>query len=235
MSQLRIPEHLAIITDGNGRWAKQRGLPRIMGHKAGIESVREVVRVSSQLGVKWLTLFTFSTENWRRPEDEVSFLMNMLSDLLQREVEDLNKRGVRVMAMGRLDMLPPEVQSRLARAQELTEDNTGMRLVLALSYGGKAEIVDAARKVAQRVLAGEISPDQVDEGIVQESTYIPEMPPVDLLIRTSMELRVSNFMLWQTAYSELYFTPTLWPDFRKKSLLEAIEEYSKRERRFGGL
>ncbi len=235
MSQLKIPEHLAIIMDGNGRWAKQRGLPRVMGHKAGIESVREVVRVSSQLGVKWLTLFTFSSENWRRPQEEVAFLMKMLQELLDREVEELNRNQVRIMGMGRLDMLPPEVQSQLKRAQQRTENNPGMRLVLALSYGGKAEMVDMAREVAKRVAGGQLRPEDVDEELLQECAYIPEMPPVDLLIRTSMELRLSNFMLWQTAYSELYFTETLWPDFRKKSLLKAIEDYSKRERRFGGL
>lgn len=235
MSETGVPRHLAIIMDGNGRWATQRGLPRIMGHRAGIESVREVVRACRDVGVEWLTLFTFSSENWRRPPDEVSFLMNMLKELLARETEELHRNGVRIRYMGRINLLPPEVQDELARSVEKTRGNTYLNLVLALSYGGQAEIVDAARTIAERALAGEVDPGRIDEETFRGFLYIPEMPPVDLLIRTSMEIRISNFMLWQTAYAELYFTETLWPDFRKPELLKALEDFARRERRFGGV
>ena len=235
MSLSRVPRHLAIIMDGNGRWATQRGLPRIMGHRAGIESVREVVKACRDTGIEWLTLFTFSSENWRRPKEEVSFLMNMLRDLLARETEELHRNGVRIRCMGRTSMLPAEVQEELARAMEKTKDNTSLNLVLALSYGGQAEIVDAARTLAERALAGELDPANINEEAFQTCLYIPEMPPVDLLIRTSTELRISNFMLWQIAYAELYFTETLWPDFRKPDLLKAIEDFARRERRFGSV
>ncbi|MGC8893918.1 MAG: isoprenyl transferase [candidate division WOR-3 bacterium] len=235
MSEANIPRHLAIIMDGNGRWATQRGLPRIMGHRAGIESVREIVRACRDVGIEWLTLFTFSSENWKRPPDEVSFLMNMLKELLARETEELDRNGVRIRCMGRIKQLPQEVQDELMRSIEKTKNNTSLNLVLALSYGGQAEIADAARTLAERALAGELDPGRINEDTFQNFLYIPEMPPVDLLIRTSMELRISNFMLWQTAYAELYFTETLWPDFRKPELLNAIEDFARRERRFGGI
>ncbi len=235
MTQKRVPRHLAIIMDGNGRWATQRGLPRIMGHRAGIESVREAVRACRDVGVEWLTLFTFSSENWRRPPDEVSFLMNMLKELLAKETEELHRNGVRIRYMGRISLLPQEVQEELQKSVDRTRDNTSLNLVLALSYGGQAEIADAARTIAERALAGEVDPGRIDEETFQGFLYIPDMPPVDLLIRTSMELRISNFMLWQTAYAELYFTETLWPDFRKPELLKALEDFARRERRFGGV
>ncbi len=235
MTQKRVPRHLAIIMDGNGRWATQRGLPRIMGHRAGIESVREAVRACRDVGVEWLTLFTFSSENWRRPPDEVSFLMNMLKELLAKETEELHRNGVRIRYMGRISLLPQEVQEELQKSVDRTKDNTSLNLVLALSYGGQAEIADAARTIAERALAGEVDPGRIDEETFQGFLYIPDMPPVDLLIRTSMELRISNFMLWQTAYAELYFTETLWPDFRKPELLKALEDFARRERRFGGV
>ncbi|MEO0140017.1 MAG: isoprenyl transferase [candidate division WOR-3 bacterium] len=232
---MNVPRHLAIIMDGNGRWATQRGLPRIMGHRAGIESVREIVRASRDIGVEWLTLFTFSSDNWKRPQDEVSFLMSMLRELLAKETDELHRNGVRIRCMGRIKMLPPEVQEELQKAVEKTRNNTALNLVLALSYGGQEEIADAARAIAEKALAGEIDPGKIDEDGFRSFLYIPDMPPVDLLIRTSMELRVSNFMLWQIAYAELYFTETLWPDFRKPELLKAIEDFSRRERRFGGI
>ncbi len=235
MSETGVPRHLAIIMDGNGRWATQRGLPRIMGHRAGIESVREIVKACRDVGVEWLTLFTFSSENWKRSPEEVSFLMNMLKELLARETEELDRNGVRIRSMGRINLLPQEVQDELARSVEKTRGNTSLNLVLALSYGGQAEIVDAARTIAERALAGEVDPGRIDEETFRGFLYIPEMPPVDLLIRTSMELRISNFMLWQTAYAELYFTETLWPDFRKPELLKALEDFARRERRFGGV
>jgi len=235
LNESKVPRHLAIIMDGNGRWATQRGLPRIMGHRAGIESVREVVRACRDTGVGWLTLFTFSSENWRRPPEEVSFLMNMLKELLARETEELDRNGVRIRYMGRTGMLPAEVQEELSRSVEKTRNNTSLNLVLALSYGGQAEIADAARTIAERALAGEVDPGKINEETFQGFLYIPEMPPVDLLVRTSMELRISNFMLWQTAYAEIYFTETLWPDFRKPELLKAIEDFARRERRFGSV
>jgi undecaprenyl diphosphate synthase len=231
----KIPRHIAIIMDGNGRWAKKRGLPRILGHRTGIESVREIVRTCSELGVEYLTLYTFSRENWRRPPDEVKALMGMLKKLLRQEVDELNRKNVRIRAIGRLSDLPDEVRRELERAIKITENNTGLKLYLALSYGGRAEIVDALKKLAQRVKNNELEPDEIDEEVVRNSLYDPELPDPDLLIRTSGEMRVSNFLLWQIAYTEIYVTPTLWPDFRREDLLKAIEEYGKRERRFGGL
>ena len=235
ISHLKIPKHIAIIMDGNGRWAQKRGLPRIIGHKTGVESVREVVRVASELGVEYLTLYTFSRENWKRPKDEVMGLMNLLKRLLRIEVEELNRNNVRIKAIGRLQDLPDEVLEELERARRLTEKNDGLKLYLALSYGGRAEIVDALKKALKKCEEGKLSPDGIDEESFRQFLYDPELPDPDLLIRTSGEMRVSNFMLWQIAYSEIYVTPTLWPDFRREELLKAIEDYSKRERRFGGI
>jgi len=234
-SQLKIPRHIAIIMDGNGRWARKRGLPRIVGHKTGVESVREVIRVASELGVEYLTLYTFSKENWKRPKEEVMGLMNLLKRLLRMEVEELNRNNVRIKAIGRLQDLPDEVLKELERARRLTENNDGLKLYLAISYGGRAEIVDAFKKALKKWEEGELTPDSIDEESFREFLYDPELPDPDLLIRTSGEMRVSNFMLWQIAYSEIYVTPTLWPDFRREELLKAIEDYSKRERRFGGI
>jgi len=231
----KIPRHIAIIMDGNGRWAQKRGLPRILGHRTGIESVREIVRTCSELGVEYLTLYTFSRENWKRPTDEVKALMGMLRKLLRQEVEELHRRNVRIKAIGRLFDLPDEVIKELKRAIEITKNNNGLNLYLALSYGGRAEIVDAAKNVAYKVKRGELNPENIDEAVVRNSLYDPELPDPDLLIRTSGEMRISNFLLWQIAYTEIYVTPTLWPDFRKEELLAAIEDYGKRERRFGGL
>jgi len=234
-SQLKIPRHIAIIMDGNGRWARKRGLPRIVGHKTGVESVREVIRVASELGVEYLTLYTFSKENWKRPKEEVMGLMNLLKRLLRMEVEELNRNNVRIKAIGRLQDLPDEVLKELERARRLTENNDGLKLYLAISYGGRAEIVDAFKKALKKWGEGKLTPDSIDEESFREFLYDPELPDPDLLIRTSGEMRVSNFMLWQIAYSEIYVTPTLWPDFRREELLKAIEDYSKRERRFGGI
>ncbi len=232
---MKIPRHIAIIMDGNGRWAQERGLPRVLGHKAGVESVREVVKVCRELGVEWLTLYTFSTENWRRPPEEVQTLMSMLKQLLRAEVAELHRNDVRIRGLGRVWELPPEVQEELRRAEELTKDNQGLNLVLAVSYGGRQEIVDAARRLAEDVAQGKVKPEDVNEDLFQRYTYIPEMPPPDLLIRTAGELRVSNFLLWHIAYTELYFSPKLWPDFRREELLAAIGDFSKRRRKFGGL
>jgi len=232
---LEIPRHIAIIMDGNGRWARQRGLPRVFGHKVGVESVREIVRVCAELGVEYLTLYTFSRENWRRPSREVKTLMAMLRHLLQREVEELNRRNVSIRAIGRLHELPPEVQERLRWAMETTKHNTGLKLYLALSYGARAEIWDAALRLVRAVQEGRVDPREMSEEDFRRFLYDPELPDPDLLIRTSGELRVSNFLLWQIAYTEIYVTPTYWPDFRRRELLKAIEEYNRRERRFGGV
>jgi len=227
----KLPVHVAIIMDGNGRWAKERGLPRIIGHKVGAESVREIIRTAKEIGIKYLTLFTFSTENWRRPEEEVNFLMDMLKQLLRDEVEDLKRNGVRLRAMGRLDMLPRRVREELEYAERETKMNSELTVILALSYSGRAEIVDAVKKMVRKAP----NPGHVTEDTFRNFLYLPDVPEPDLMIRTSGEMRISNFMLWQLAYTELYFTKTLWPDFRREEFLKIIEDYTKRERRFGGI
>ena len=227
----KLPFHVAIIMDGNGRWARERGLPRIIGHKVGAESVREIIRTAKDIGIKYLTLFTFSTENWRRPEEEVNFLMDMLKQLLRDEVEDLKRNGVRLRAMGRLDMLPRRVKEELEYAERETEMNKDLTVILALSYSGRAEIVDAVKKMVRKAP----NPEHVTEDTFRNFLYLPDVPEPDLMIRTSGEMRISNFMLWQLAYTELYFTKTLWPDFRREEFLKIIEDYTKRERRFGGI
>lgn len=232
---MEIPRHIAIIMDGNGRWAKKRGLPRIFGHRVGVESVREIVRACSSLGVEYLTLYTFSKENWTRPPDEVMTLMSMLRFLLRREVDELNKRNVAIRAIGRIEDLPKDVKKELKRAVEITKNNTGLKLYLALSYGGRTEILDAAKSLAIDYANGKVDLDKLTEEDFWRYLYDPNLPEPDLLIRTSGEQRISNFLLWQTAYTELYIIPTLWPDFRRKHLIEAIKEYNRRERRFGGL
>jgi len=231
----RLPRHIAIIMDGNGRWARKRHLPRVEGHKAAVRAVREVVETCGKLGVEVLTLYTFSTENWKRPKSEVGTLMALLKEQLRREAQELNKNNVQLRAIGEIDELPPDVAEELRRAIELTKDNTGLKLVLAVNYGGRREIARAARRLAEAALKGQIDPSRIDEDLFSKYLYDPDLPDPDLLIRTSGEMRVSNFLLWQIAYTELYITPVLWPDFRKEHLLEAILEYQRRERRFGGI
>jgi len=230
-----LPQHIAIIMDGNGRWAKERGKPRILGHRAGIESVRDIVKACNQIGIKYLTLYTFSIENWRRPKSEVSSLMKMLRDLLRKEIKELHENDVRVMAIGRIGDLPDFVQAEVAKAAEKTCDNKGLTLILALSYGGRGEIADAASRAARDVLEGKLAPEAIDEEIFGRFLYAPDIPDPDLLIRTSGELRVSNFLLWQIAYSEIWVTDVLWPDFNRAELYKAILDYQMRERRFGGV
>jgi undecaprenyl diphosphate synthase len=225
----RIPSHVAVIMDGNGRWAKSRHLPRLFGHRAGITSVREIVKVCGELGVKFLTLYAFSAENWTRPSTEVQALMRLLQEYIVRELPDLQKNRVRLRAIGRLDALPLGAQKKLSAAIEATADNTGLTLVLALNYGGRQEIVDACNRAQA---AGH---KKIDEKTLARYLYAPDCPEPDLLIRTSGEMRLSNFLLWETAYTELYVTKTLWPDFRKEHLYHAIGEYQSRERRFGGI
>lgn len=228
-----LPRHIAIIMDGNGRWAKEKGLPRIAGHNEGINSVREVTRECGELGIEVLTLYTFSIENWARPKSEVTALMNLLLRTIQNEVQELNRNNVRLMTIGHLDDLPPEPREGLLRAIEETSKNTGLILNLALSYGGRLEILDAVREISRKVKDGILDPNEINEKLFSQHLYTKDLPDPDLLIRTSGESRVSNFLLWQIAYTEIYITPIYWPAFRRKELLEAIADYQRRERRFG--
>jgi len=233
LAQGELPRHIAIIMDGNGRWAKKRGLPRVAGHNEGINSVREITRECGKIGIKVLTLYTFSIENWSRPESEVTYLMTLLLRTIRNEVQELHKNNVRLTLMGHLADLPDDPLKGLLDGVEKTNRNTGLNLNLALSYGGRAEILDATRAIARDVREGKFEPKNIDEHLFSSYLYTRDMPDPDLLIRTSGELRISNFLLWQMAYTELYVTDTLWPDFRNKELLLAIRDYQKRERRFG--
>lgn len=230
-----MPAHVAIIMDGNGRWAKERHLPRVEGHRHGVESVRAVVRTCGELGINYLTLYAFSVENWNRPKDEVDMLMKYLARFLKQEIGELDRSNVRLEAIGQIYRLPEFVQDQLRKTQAALAKNNGLTLVLALSYGGRNEIVDACRSIAAKVKDGKIDPAEINEKVVAEHLYTRHYPDPDLLVRTSGELRVSNFLLWQISYAELVVTPTLWPDFRKPQLYEALEEYARRHRRFGGL
>ena len=227
----RLPQHVAIIMDGNGRWAGRRHLPRVEGHRAGIQSVREVLETSARLGLGVLTLYAFSVENWKRPAAEVSTLMMLLRRYLRSELSTLLENNIRFNVIGRLDGLAPEIQVELREAERRTAPNTGLLFNIALNYGGRAEIVDAARAA----MAAGLSPDQLTEARFAEFLYTKDQPDPDLLIRTSGEMRISNFLLWQIAYAEIYVTETYWPDFRRRDLLEAIAAYQKRDRRYGGI
>ena len=227
----RLPAHVAIIMDGNGRWAAQRHLPRVEGHRAGIDSVRDVVETSARLGIGVLTLYAFSVENWKRPRTEVNTLMTLLKRYLRLELSTLLKNNIRFRVIGRADELPVDVQHELESGIQKTAGNSGMLFNIALNYGGRAEIIDAAR----RMLTEGVSPDEIDEQRFSEYLYTAGQPDPDLLIRTSGEMRVSNFLLWQIAYSEIWVTETLWPDFRRQHLLEAVVAYQKRDRRYGGI
>ncbi|HSJ97121.1 MAG TPA: isoprenyl transferase [Myxococcota bacterium] len=228
-----LPRHVAVIMDGNGRWAERRGLDRIEGHQAGIESVRAVVRAAHELGVGQLTLYAFSTENWNRPKGEVDALMALLEHYLEAELDELDRNGIRLRAMGRLERLPASVRARLEAAMQRTRDNREMVVLFALSYGGRTEIVDAARRIAREVEQGKLDPEQVDEKVFAAYLYAPDLPEPDLLIRSGGESRVSNFLLWQIAYTEIHVTDVMWPDFRKGDLVDAILSYQNRERRYG--
>jgi undecaprenyl diphosphate synthase len=228
-----IPMHIAIIMDGNGRWAKRRGLPRVAGHREGVKSVRDVVEACAQLGVKYLTLFAFSTENWRRPKEEIDTLMKLLIKTLRSETEKLHKNDIRLMAIGDIDSLPKEVRQELKEAMEKTKNNKRMVLNLALSYSGRWEIIEAVKEIARDVKKGKVKIEEIDDKLFSNYLKTAGIPDPDLLIRTSGELRISNFLLWQIAYTELYITDCLWPDFRRKHLYEAIRDYQRRERRFG--
>ena len=228
-----IPEHIAIIMDGNGRWAKERSLPRVAGHKEGVNSVREITRACGEIGVKHLTLYTFSTENWRRPKAEVSALMTLLLKTISVEVRELHKNNVRFTAIGDLKKLPKSTQKGIFDGIEITKNNTGLNLCLALNYGSRQEMVAAVQAIAKKVQKGDLKLDEIDETIFSNTLSTSDMPNPDLLIRTSGEYRLSNFLLWQCAYSEILMTKTFWPAFREDALIEAILEYQSRERRFG--
>ncbi|MBI4547727.1 MAG: isoprenyl transferase [Ignavibacteriae bacterium] len=228
-----IPTHIAVIMDGNGRWAKKRKLPRIAGHNEGVESVRDTVESCGQLGVKYLTLYAFSTENWKRPKEEVSMLMRLLMRALRDETDRLHKNNVRVHAIGDISSLPQEVQDELLDAIEKTKHNTGLNLLLALSYSGRWDITDAVRRLISNVQQGTVKTENINDHLISEYLSTKNVPDPDLLIRTSGEFRISNFLLWQLAYSEIYISDLFWPDFRRNELYKAIAEYQKRERRFG--
>ena len=228
-----VPRHVAVIMDGNGRWAKQRGQPRIFGHRAGAESLRAILRACRDHGVEYLTVYAFSTENWIRPRDEVTGLMALLKTFLKKDEHELHENQVRLRVTGRLQDLPKAVRAELERVMEATRSYAKGHLILALSYGGRTEIVDAVRAIATAARAGELDPAQIDEALVARHLYLPDVPDPDLMIRTSGELRLSNFLLWELSYAEFYFVDTLWPDFREADFAQALAEYSRRRRRFG--
>lgn len=229
----RLPRHIAIIMDGNGRWAKQHGFMRSIGHENGVTTVRKITEIASELGIGFLTLYTFSTENWNRPKDEVDALMNLVVVAIEQQTPDLIKNNVRLTAIGDLERMPQFARERLNKCMSDTSHCTGLVLCLALSYSARWEIVEATRKLAQRAVSGELNPDDINDGIFASALATSHMPDPDLLIRTAGDERISNFLLWQIAYSELYFTPKFWPDFTKEDFCEAIVHYQQRERRFG--
>ncbi|MEZ4357028.1 MAG: isoprenyl transferase [Eubacteriales bacterium] len=230
-----LPEHVAIIMDGNGRWAQKRKLPRSVGHRAGVENVRTVIRLSSDLGIKALTLFAFSTENWKRPQDEVNVLMDLLVEYIKKELNELNRKNTRIKTLGDLNKMPKKVADEIDRAKETTKNNTGLIVNMALNYGSRQEMVSAVKKIASKAMSGEISIDEIDENTILKNLYTADLPEPDLIIRTSGENRLSNFLLYQAAYSEFIFTKTLWPDFNEKEYLKALIEFEQRQRRFGAI
>jgi undecaprenyl diphosphate synthase len=232
----RLPQHLAIIMDGNGRWAQRRHLPRVAGHRTGVKTARVIIETCSRLHIPCLTLYAFSLENWRRPQAEVEFLMRLLREYLKRELPSMQKNNIRLLFIGRSEHLPQSVKDDMAEGMRLTAGNTGMRLILALNYGARAELVDAFNAILKKACSnGAAANFQADEQAISEHLYTAGLPDPDLLIRTSGEMRVSNFLLWQIAYAEIYVTQVLWPDFSRARLLEALVDYQKRERRYGGL
>jgi undecaprenyl diphosphate synthase len=235
IGMMKIPQHIAIIMDGNGRWARERGKPRIAGHEAGSNSVRAVTEECVALGVKFLTVYAFSTENWRRPAEEVSALFALLEQFVAQELPTLMENKVRLETIGRIHELPESSQAALRHASEMTSGNTAITLVLALNYSARAELEDAVRSIAADAVAGRLAPDQVSQELIASRLYTSRYPDPDLLIRTSGEMRLSNFLLWQLSYTEIYVAEKLWPDFGKEDLRTAVAEYSKRQRRFGGL
>ena len=228
-----IPEHIAIIMDGNGRWAKKRGLPRIAGHRQGIKSVREITNICSDIGVKYLTLYTFSTENWNRPQKEVDALMMLLLSTIKNEIKDIHKNNLVLSTIGNIEVLPKNIKKEIYNGIDLTSNNTGLNLILALNYGSRQEIIVAVKNILEKNNKDEIDSSMIDENLFSSFLSTKNIPDPDLLIRTGGELRISNFLLWQCAYTEIYLTDTFWPDFRKEKLIESITAFQKRERRFG--
>lgn len=230
-----MPRHIAIIMDGNGRWAKERGLPRRAGHRAGAEAVRRITTACAEMGIEYLTLYAFSVENWKRPKKEVIGLMRYLKQYLESELQLMQNNQIRLLAIGRLEELPPAVREALRKATEATSRNTGMKLILALNYGGRAEIIDGVKQVLRAGLAGRIDPEMIDEDSFSRYLYTRDIPDPELLIRTSGEMRISNFLLWEISYAEIHVTPVNWPDFDRENILAAIADFQNRHRRFGGL
>ena len=228
-----LPKHIAIIMDGNGRWAKQRRLPRVEGHRRGVEAVRRVVRSAKEIGIGYLTLYAFSKENWQRPRKEIDFLMNLLSEFIDKELDEIRENNIRLNVIGCLDDLPKSLQKKIRKSLEKTKTNTGMVLTLALSYSSRSEIVETVKSIARELKEKSIDPEKIDEEFISSRLYTHDLPDPDLLIRTSGEFRISNFLLWQVSYTEFYVISKLWPDFDKPDLLEAIGVFNKRERRFG--
>lgn len=231
----RLPRHVAIIMDGNGRWALRRGMPRAFGHRAGVESLRDVVRVSSEIGLQVLTVYAFSTENWKRPQEEIDTLMDLLVEYLHKEIEELLANNVRVRAIGKIDELPAHAREAVHIAHERTAHCTGLNLNIALNYGGRAELVEAVRVICAKVAGGELAPGDVDQQVISNHLYTAGQPDPDLLIRPSGEYRVSNFLLWQLAYTEFWLSDLMWPEFGRVHLIRALVDYQNRQRRFGGL
>ena len=229
----KVPAHIAIIMDGNARWAKSKKLPLQIGHKIGSENVRKVAESCIEIGVKYLTIYAFSSENWDRPEDEVTYLMKLLDDYLEKETKPLMEQGVKIIISGNLERLSQATKSKIKTIEDSTKDNEALTLNVAFSYGSRQEIIDAVKKISLEVSKGEISLDQINEQVIARNLYQPQIPDPDLLIRTAGDLRVSNFLLWQIAYTELYFTEVFWPDFTKEQLIQAIQNFNKRERRYG--
>ena len=229
----RLPRHVAIIMDGNGRWAKEKGKDRLFGHYSGVDSVRNIVEGCAELGIEYLTLYAFSTENWDRPKDEVTGLMELLVQTIRNEVADLNKNNIRLYVIGNTDLLPDSAQKELAEAMSETNNNTGLNLVMALSYSSRWEIINAVKNIGEEVKKGKLDPAAIDDEVFKQYLCTASIPDPELMIRTSGEYRISNFLLYQLAYSELYFTDVLWPDFRKENLYDALLDYQNRERRFG--
>lgn len=235
LDKSRLPKHVAVIMDGNGRWAKQRGLPRIMGHQRGVDALKDLLRCCRDWGVPALTAYAFSTENWGRPLEEVEFLMTLFERVLRRELREMMEENVKIRFIGDLSALPSSLREEIERSQEETSQNTGIQFTVATNYGGRQEIIQACRAIARQVREGTVSPDSIDESLFEKHLYTAGIPHPDLLIRTSGELRISNFLLWQMAYAEIYVTRTLWPDFDRVQFHQALKEYQDRDRRFGKL
>ncbi len=235
MDSKNIPQHIAIIMDGNGRWAEKQNLPRIRGHQVGVERVEEIIRAAPQLGVRYLTLYAFSKENWQRPKEEVSFLMDLLGNYLDQKMDQFKKNNIAFNAIGELQDLPPKIHEKIRASMADTASNNGLTVTFAFSYSSRLEITNACRKIAQKVLEGKLKPEQITEKTLSEHLYTSNLPDPDLLIRTSGEMRISNFLLWQISYAELYVTEKCWPEFTHEEFAKAIEAYQKRERRFGDI